>query len=555
MLTHLACGLLQLTLPGDRISIFLSAQTLWLLYGWFAPLLASAAVILPLRRWMRHPWDFTQPGLALHYQVVMIAIALVGLWLSSAVESRNRLMLRYRNFASISNDLLWETDSEGRLLEASGRLANELALSPGQPWRSLLGEVSQPQLAALEHALTQQQPFRHLEITLQSAGDAPRWIQLNGLPLRDDSGKLTGYRGTAVDVSRSRQAEALLLNCNEDLLAEVAERTRALDQTNSELETKERHLQVLLAAAPVGVLELDDAQHCRYLNVNGCTLTGCTQEQAHGLPLLDFVHPDDREHVEFAWKINRQSATVHWLEFRLNRTNLWCAAYWINLRHPDQSMDGAIMVLTDSTARRQQDERLWNLAHHDPLTDLPNRNLFRGRSVQALSLARRRETGAALLCIDLDGFKAVNDHLGHAAGDELLQQVAQRLKNRLRDSDTVARMGGDEFAVIMPEITEPEHALQVATELVTSLAEPFNLPQGLVYISGSIGVALYPQHADTIETLTQCADRAMYTAKHAGRSSTGMEWRASPGCGRQRIFEGERNFHRIAGTTRSGQKK
>ena len=674
----LLCGLLQFSIPIDLATTFLSNQPYWLFYGWVAPVLAYAAVLLPLRRWMRDAWDFSRPahsalflvaalaastlaalvgtfrmvytdfltlaqwsnilpvwligdfigiltlaplllvrvaprlqhylqqghwqrqhrsgaangnadlrttlialmalllvfgipwsleltphfplialllllplawvalnhslrgtvlavvlldsGLvllialfdqrdqALHYQFVMIAIALEGLWLGGAVEARNRIMRRYRDFASVSNDLLWETDAEGRLREASGRLAKHGVLSLGQHWRSVLCQGSQPQLAALELALAEQQPFHHLEIALQGAGDMARWVQLNGLPLLDESGVLSGYRGTAVDISRSRRAKALLRNYNKDLLEKVAERTQSLKQTNSELETKERRLQVLLAAAPVGVLELDDADCCHYLNVNGCALTGCTPEQAQGRPVLDFVHPDDRNYVEFVWEIKRQSHEVQLLEFRLNRTNLWCAAYWINLSHPDQTRDGTIMVLTNTTARRQQDERLWTLAHHDALTELPNRNLFRERIGQALAHAKRRASGAAVLWIDLDGFKAVNDSLGHPAGDVLLQQVAQRLKNRIRESDTVARMGGDEFAVIITDITGSGMALQVATEMLASLAEPFALAQGSAHITGSIGVALYPQHADSVETLTQCADMAMYSAKNSGKN-------------------------------------
>ncbi len=460
----------------------------------------------------------------LHYQWVMIAIVLTGLLLGGAVEARNRLIMRYQDFASVSNDLLWEIDAKGRLVEASGRLAKHIALMPGQHWRVLLGEGSQPHLAALEQALKQQQPFHHLEIALHSAKEGLRWIQLNGLPLLNESDDLIGYRGTAIDVTRQRRAEALLSSYNEDLIREVSERTRILHQTNNELALKERHLQVLLAAAPVGVLELDNTQCCRYLNANGCTLTGCTPEQAQGRHILEFVHPDDRDYVEFIWQINRQSDEVQWLEFRLNRTNLWCAAHWINLSSAnsdaDHALDGAIMVLTNATARRQQDERLWTLAHHDTLTDLPNRSLFWDRLSQALRRAKRRESGAAVLWIDLDGFKAVNDHFGHAAGDALLQQVAQRLKKRMRDSDTVARMGGDEFAVILPDIgeSESESVVRVALELVAGLAEPFDLPQGMAQISGSIGVALYPQHAETAEVLTQCADMAMYTAKHAGKN-------------------------------------
>lgn len=461
---------------------------------------------------------FEQDNETLPYQWIMIAVALIGLWLGGAVEVRNQVMARYRDFARVSNDLLWEMDAEGRIIEVSGRLAEHLAPAPEQSWQSLLGERLQPHRATLERALQQQQPFRHLEIALPGTGHVQRWIQINGQPLFDESGELRGYRGTAIDVSRQRRAEALLRNYNQDLRREVAEQTLALRQSNSDLIAKERHLQVLLAAAPVGVLELDDGQRCRFLNANGCVLTGCSAEQALGRHVLEFVHPDDRDYVGFIWQINRQSDEVQWLEFRLNRTSLWCAAHWINLGHSDELPGGAIMVLTNATARLQQDERLWTLAHYDTLTNLPNRSLFWDRIGQALRHAKRLESGAAVLWLDLDGFKAVNDTLGHAAGDALLQQVAERLKNRIRESDTVARMGGDEFAVILPDIAEPERAMRVATELVASLAEPFTLPQGTAHISGSVGVALYPQHAETAETLTQCADMAMYTAKHAGKN-------------------------------------
>jgi diguanylate cyclase (GGDEF)-like protein len=205
------------------------------------------------------------------------------------------------------------------------------------------------------------------------------------------------------------------------------------------------------------------------------------------------------------------------MDFRL-RSDIWCTAHWIFLPQADASPNVSILVLTDSTVHRQQEDRLWMLGHHDSLTALPNRKLFMDRCEQALSLARRRENGAALLWLDLDEFKAVNDSLGHAAGDALLKQVAQRLKNRIRESDTLARIGGDEFAVIMPEVKSCDAVVQVANELVASLQVPFYLPQGTAQISASVGVALYPDHAETVEALMQCADMSMYSAKHAGRN-------------------------------------
>ncbi|HMR04081.1 MAG TPA: diguanylate cyclase, partial [Candidatus Competibacter phosphatis] len=285
-----------------------------------------------------------------------------------------------------------------------------------------------------------------------------------------------------------------------------------------ELVTTEQHLQVLLRAAPVGILEFDASERCRYISAIGCTLCGCTLEQAMGRNVLEFVHPNDRDYFGFVWQINRHSEETHWLEFRLNDTDLWCAAHWINRRGADRSPEGAILVLANATERREKDERLWLLAHCDALTGLPNRALYWDRLEQELLRAKRAARSVAVLWVDLDGFKAVNDRLGHAAGDALLGAVARRLCHRMRDSDTVARVGGDEFALILPDVTDSEAVVGVATELVASLSEPFDLPQGPARISASIGMAWYPQHAAEAETLVQYADMAMYAAKRAGRN-------------------------------------
>jgi diguanylate cyclase (GGDEF)-like protein/PAS domain S-box-containing protein len=173
---------------------------------------------------------------------------------------------------------------------------------------------------------------------------------------------------------------------------------------------------------------------------------------------------------------------------------------------------------TDITLRKAAEDEVKRLAFFDPLTNLPNRRLLADRLHQAVINAKRSQGHAALIFVDLDKFKPVNDRHGHAAGDQLLQAVAHRLRTCVRESDTVARVGGDEFVVLLPSITLAQDAMQVAQKIHARLRAPFHLPTGQsVQISSSAGVALYPDHGLDEATLSHHADVAMYTAKAAGR--------------------------------------
>jgi len=175
-------------------------------------------------------------------------------------------------------------------------------------------------------------------------------------------------------------------------------------------------------------------------------------------------------------------------------------------------------VFTDMSQLRATESRLEYLAQHDALTRLPNRLLLLYRLKHAIDLALREGRQMALMMLDLDHFKNINDSFGHLAGDELLQQVAERLTARLRKVDTVARLGGDEFTVLLEEISEPEDAARLAKNIIADLSEPYQLSQcGDVRIGASVGISLYPQHADTPEMLLQQADTALYLAKSQGR--------------------------------------
>jgi diguanylate cyclase (GGDEF)-like protein/PAS domain S-box-containing protein len=175
-------------------------------------------------------------------------------------------------------------------------------------------------------------------------------------------------------------------------------------------------------------------------------------------------------------------------------------------------------VLRDVTDKRRAALEIEHRATHDGLTGLPNRALFTDRFSHALAVGEREEKLVALLFIDLDGFKRVNDMLGHAAGDELLCMVAQRIQETLRQSDTVARLGGDEFAVILEQIPHVDSAGAIAQKIIDQLGEPFPLAGGEATISASIGITLSPFDAKSVKELMIDADRAMYVAKAAGKN-------------------------------------
>jgi diguanylate cyclase (GGDEF)-like protein/PAS domain S-box-containing protein len=173
---------------------------------------------------------------------------------------------------------------------------------------------------------------------------------------------------------------------------------------------------------------------------------------------------------------------------------------------------------TDITLRKAAEDEVKRLAFFDPLTNLPNRRLLTDRLRQAVVNAKRIQGRMALIYVDLDKFKPVNDRHGHAAGDQLLQSVAHRLNTCVRESDTVARVGGDEFVVLLGRINLATDAMQVAGKIHAELRLPFNLPSGQsVQISSSAGIALYPEHGLDQTSLSHHADVAMYAAKAAGR--------------------------------------
>lgn len=253
-------------------------------------------------------------------------------------------------------------------------------------------------------------------------------------------------------------------------------------------------------------------------------------EQIWGEPLAELyrnpdlwwqkTHPDDapriREAIERArfggldeqLQIVRPDGTIRWVHLRTFpiRDNAFII----------RSIGG---VASDITRNIEQQMQVQQLAHFDSLTALPNRLLFQERLSSAVALSRRNDWRLAVVFVDLDRFKNVNDTLGHKIGDELLRLVSIRLKSCLRDSDTVGRLGGDEFAIILPDLESSDVAAIVAKKIIGAVEQPFLIADEEIYISASIGITLFPEDAEDIETLIRNADTAMYRAKESGRNN------------------------------------
>ena len=245
-------------------------------------------------------------------------------------------------------------------------------------------------------------------------------------------------------------------------------------------------------------------------------LTGYSLQEVTGLSIFNFISPE--------WHAVALDYT------RAGRED----PYEITIRHkhghaipvevvgktmPLHHADYRIVVVRDITARKQAQEREAFIALHDSLTQLPNRHFLMKQLSQVLSLARRRHGRVAVLFMNLDHFKTVNDSLGHHAGDQLLRNVAERLRNGVSDADVVARLGGDEFVVVLTDIQTPDDAAMVADKLLDSMQGVFTVDHLPLTISPSIGISLFPDHGASADVLLRCADAAMQHAKESGRGN------------------------------------
>jgi diguanylate cyclase (GGDEF)-like protein/PAS domain S-box-containing protein len=346
-----------------------------------------------------------------------------------------------------------------------------------------------------------------------SEGDMSSRIQLNS---RDEVGLLAQHFNRMIEVIEGKNRA--LQTYSDNLEQIVTERT-------AELERKKRSLSNAQRIAQMGSWAWNMESDGLEISEEMYHLFGLSIDRDEGTytRFLRVIHPEDRALVHNARKEALHENRIKPFSFRILRDDNEERIIQAEGEHFDgqQGKHGVIEgTVHDVTERRQEEAAMQQRANYDALTHLPNRNLFADRLQQAWHVAHREHHTLALMFIDLDRFKWVNDNIGHDAGDELLRQVAGRLSACVREADTVARMGGDEFTVILPEVVDRQAIENIAQRMLVGLAMPFTLlGEKEVSISGSIGIALYPQDSEDLDTLLKHADSAMYRAKHDGKNN------------------------------------
>ena len=323
-----------------------------------------------------------------------------------------------------------------------------------------------------------------------------RYLRFDAAPIYDSSGTLTAAIETLYDLTGLKQIEQNLRESEQSYRSLI-----------------ERSPDAIIVHRAGGIM------FANYASVN--LFLAQKPEELVKMKVLDLVHPDGRDlfHERITDVENNHNEKAY-LEEKLLLLNGSTLDVETSSAPVFYGGEWAVQtILRDITERKELQERTWRQANYDALTGVPNRLMFLDRLQQSLEHADREENRVALLFIDLDHFKEINDTLGHEAGDALLRDVAKRLNDILRKTDTLARIGGDEFTVILPRVVNPQNVEIVVDRISKSLCTPFELPGGTRQISGSIGVAFYPDDGDDIVNVMKNADVAMYRSKEKGRNT------------------------------------
>ncbi len=404
---------------------------------------------------------------------------------------------RFRTFTRLGSDWFWELDENYHFTEVSGRQQEAPAtccVIDKMYWELETNAMDAEAWGRHRAQLERHEPFRDFVIQRRDTEDGVAYISLSGEPQFDKNGRFKGYRGIGADITARK--------CSEEEL-ELA----ALVYQNS--------------SEAMSVTAVDG----RIVAINPAftLMTGYSHDDVVGRN-ADLMCPSAQDPAIFVEIAQAISTIGHWQgEMLSQRKNgeVYPVAVAINtIFHADGRPHRFVSLFSDITHRKQSEEIIWRQANFDALTGLPNRSMLYDRVAQEIKRAVRSGLDFALLFIDLDRFKEVNDTLGHDFGDQLLIDAGQRIRSCVRDSDTVARLGGDEFTVLLAGLQhkDVQAVERIARTILKKLETPFLLKDEEAYVSASIGITMYPEDSTVIEDLFRNADQAMYVAKNKGRN-------------------------------------
>jgi diguanylate cyclase (GGDEF)-like protein/PAS domain S-box-containing protein len=409
---------------------------------------------------------------------------------------------RFRRAAMMSSDLIHECDRQTGQISWFGDIDRILGYGEGEfprnveSWQKAIHAEDRARvLASVARHFETGEPFFEEYRVLRKDGSTLHWHHAGTL-LRGPDGQGQRCLGTITDISSRREIEEALR------LSE--KRYRALF---------ERNLAGVYRSTLDGrILDCNES----FARIFGY---GSREEVLQQAAWDFYVTPEDRE-AALGKLLERQSLTNYELCLkRKDGSTVWV----LESENLIEGADGSLSVIEgttiDITERKRAEEQVKHLAFHDPLTNLPNRLLFNDRLTLAVAQAHRHNQKLAVLFLDLDRFKVINDSLGHSVGDELLRQVAERIQEHVREGDTVARLGGDEFTLLVPGITAEEDAAKIARKVCEAIHDPFWIDGRELFVTTSLGVSVYPSDGHDADTLVRNADSAMYRAKEQGRDN------------------------------------
>jgi diguanylate cyclase (GGDEF)-like protein/PAS domain S-box-containing protein len=386
-------------------------------------------------------------------------------------------------------------DAERRVRSMNRMMADlvgapEDAIGAGHPLEQLLPD---PELGLrVDEALRSGEPQDSVQVTLDGRADGVRYVEFNIRRIRQDGGHM-------------------LLLIGQDITFQRKARQR--------LQESEEFFRLTFNQAAVGILLLGPDGRLLRVNRKMAQILGYTEVELLQRFFRQLSHEDDMpDELALVKRLRAGEIGDYQRERRLLRrdgTPIWVNIS-VSIMRDANGNQRFIMVVEDISRRKGAEEALLRMANHDALTGLPNRVLLQDRLAQAIVHAHRAGTQVAVMFIDLDRFKHVNDSLGHDAGDQMIVEIARRLSSSLRESDTVARQGGDEFVVVLPELAGEDDAAKVAQKLLDNLFQPLLLCGQEVFPTGSIGIAMYPGDGVDSATLLKNADSAMYQSKGTG---------------------------------------